>query len=645
MYKPTMKEVVLAVSDDYNIPEVINGLSSDIIESLLDAISSITLENNTKNIKLNTTSLNKELEQSYKLQKLKKNYEDKINNSNELSKQLKEQLDQQSQSYKDQLESFKKERTESMNMLHTSIQQQLKDKIESKTDMITHLKEQIATQKNEISNTTNLYKTLIDNSSCMYELDNKLQLLNTSLEPVVKYHSGTSEEKRVCGEQTVFNLLRDDPRYETAELIDASGDILFKWKNLKCLIEVKNKKILTKEDIHKFIKDVKESCQSDKAINCAVFVSLQTSVFPERSRELIQFDLINNIPVIYTYLSEVDRLHYSMICLDNIVKTTRNDTDKMKQLLSFYQGYYHTVQHMYDYFNKLIKSRQLEIRSMQKEMNTLAMIEESLSQNVNNFSDISNDSVNDNVNDSINDNVNDNVNDSINDNVNNFSDISNNDNGNISDISNNDNGNISDISNNDNGNNMTSDDVLSPIKNKDGFVDEEETEVLDLTTRDSIERSKNKIMEYYINTSLNYYTKIINISDITLHFNITPNILLKKLSGFKSLIANAKYIYFLQRIPINTINKLKLYKTVHGSYPKRPLLIKKYISHRTLTDLGHVLKNKKIMEYIYGFAETHCTKSADVESVDVESDETHCTKSADAESVDVESDETKSKSN
>ena len=58
---------------------------------------------------------------------------------------------------------------------------------------------------------------------------------------------------------------------EEAKLIDtssetATGDFHMHWDNLKCLFEIKNKQIITKEDMSKFARDVNESSKNDHVL-------------------------------------------------------------------------------------------------------------------------------------------------------------------------------------------------------------------------------------------------------------------------------------------------------------------------------------------------------------------------------------------
>ena len=54
--------------------------------------------------------------------------------------------------------------------------------------------------------------------------------------------------------------------------------------------------------MNKFERDVIE-LSTEKKINCAMMISLQTNIFPSQNRNRIKLSIIENVPVIYSYLS------------------------------------------------------------------------------------------------------------------------------------------------------------------------------------------------------------------------------------------------------------------------------------------------------------------------------------------------------
>lgn len=414
----------------------------------------------------------------------------------------------------------------------------LNDKVEQKIKAI----------ENEKNILINMYEKQLSDSKKYIEQQLNLQ---KQLQPIVKMYYGSNEEKGSAGEQTVYNFIRDDPKYDSAILTDksgetATGDLYFSWKDLRCLIEIKNKKRLTVDDMKKFERDVREQKAIGK-INCALFVSLATNDFPGRNKELIQFDVIDNIPVIYTYLSDVKFLHYSFICLSNIVKTITTDLDKYKMLITYYQSYTKKIQYYVMYFGKLIKSHETSIRSLKKELNTLTNLETELISNSNlYFNSI----------------------DVLSNQVNQLDSSSDSDSDSDSDSSN--------------------------SNNSD--------EKLLMSNDEQINESFLKLVNWFIKYSINNKHHP-SISDILTHFNITSYQLIKKFGGYKHLIKEAIKKYLYDNISQETIQQIKNYHTVNGEYPKRQYLTKNYISHRQLTKFGYIIKGKKIMEFIYKFIE------------------------------------------
>ena len=164
------------------------------------------------------------------------------------------------------------------------------------------LKSEIAAQKSTIEQ---LKVNLLDAKLQKKSLDD----INTTLQPVIKFYGSKSstEEKGTAGEKFIYNILTTSDRYTDSVTEDMSGvakhgDLFFKWKQIRCMIEIKNKQTLTNTDIEKFERDIDSSIIS-KNINCAMFISLRTDLFPGKQRNLIQFDYRNNILVTYLSMS------------------------------------------------------------------------------------------------------------------------------------------------------------------------------------------------------------------------------------------------------------------------------------------------------------------------------------------------------
>ena len=185
---------------------------------------------------------------------------------------------------------------------------------------------------------------------------------NAKMEPVNKFFGGTNSEKGTGGEYVIYNMLVTESRYTDAIVEDvhgqtAKGDILFKWRKIACMFEVKNKQVLTNADMEKFERDIK-GLVANNAINCAVFVSLLTGVFPGRTRDIMQVDICERIPVIYLNLDiqngKYSNLHYAIACLEQLVKISGSAGDNVKKLTGHFNNFYIYLQAQNDYFTRQV---------------------------------------------------------------------------------------------------------------------------------------------------------------------------------------------------------------------------------------------------------------------------------------------------
>jgi hypothetical protein len=490
-----------------------------------------------------------------------------INNSNELYKSMVSEKDtidlryrEQASQDKEQLEQERKQIADNITeQVRLTVEQRFKSDLAVAHNTIEHLKEQNKEHQLTINNSNELYKSMVSEKSYMSmgfaSTDKTMKDLSEQIQPIINMYTGSNEEKGTAGEQTVMNILME-PKYESAKVFDTSGeaacgDIHFHWNDLRCLIEVKNKKTITLEDMKKFERDVRNCKESNKNINCAIFVSLCSGQYPGRSRETIQLDMINNVPVIYTYIANLDMLHYSIMCLNNLVKNTKTDSHTMETLMSYYNGYAKHVGKSITYFSKLIKSHETNIKSLKKEINQLTILDEDLASNTELYQ-------------------------------------------------------VQEVS-----------DLLIDEDEEDSLDmgNEEKTEPLDLTAV-GVDSSIDRVVDYYINQSLTQ-KKNPSIVDVIRHFNITTNILLRKLGGIKAIALRANKKYMTNMVSNDVVRRLKLYKIANGGYPKRVELIRDYISHRQLVKIGYVFKGKKIMEAVYAHVENESVVDSVVE-VEVE---------------------------
>jgi hypothetical protein len=144
------------------------------------------------------------------------------------------------------------------------------------------------------------------------EMKQKEQGLH-NLDGIMKYYqSCDNATKGAKGENRVQVLIKE--YYKNCSIQDTSGtshsgDLLLTLQNidLRCLIEVKNKKIITEADINKFIHDISE-CKNN--INCALFISLITDNIPNKGNFYVE--IRNNMPVIYIYLFDPSSIKFAI---------------------------------------------------------------------------------------------------------------------------------------------------------------------------------------------------------------------------------------------------------------------------------------------------------------------------------------------
>jgi len=244
--------------------------------------------------------------------------------------------------------------------------------------------EQINLQKNETiellkNQITELQKITNENYNQKIH-DNLIQ----KLDPIIKFYGGTNSEKGEGGEQIIREILQKETTYSTAIIEDvsnqtATGDIIFTWNKLKCLIEVKNKQRITKGDIEKFERDVIQSIE-DLNINCAIFASLQTNIIPGKSREIVQLEYINGIPILYIYLPPpYKEIHFAIATLEKIIEFASSSINNNEEIIKHFEECYATVINYKKYFDIELQKRQHEIKALHKHLEHFTKLCEQIS--------------------------------------------------------------------------------------------------------------------------------------------------------------------------------------------------------------------------------------------------------------------------
>ena len=343
-----MKNFIIKVNDNFVLPDGISEISPDEWEIILVSISNIL---KTKN-KFDENNLNIEYENKIKL---------KVAENEKLLLEMKNIKND----YEDCL-NFERDK------IRYNLNVEYENKIKLYEDKI-NLKE----------NTLNEYKTIIDNykqSNNKNDIVDLFNNLNDNLKPIYKFYAGTNMEKGNLGEKYVYNLLSNNGYFKDGIIEDTSGqtsrgDIYFKWKKLKCLIEIKNKDYITKEDINKFKKDVLLSSKSLNEVNSAILISLRTNNFYGQTRENIKLEIVNNIPHLYIYLKNNDDIEYAISYLEFINNNKIDHTEKNMILLNYFKQYYNLVSTSIKNYETRITLLEKEIKKLYKEY---ALYKESL---------------------------------------------------------------------------------------------------------------------------------------------------------------------------------------------------------------------------------------------------------------------------
>lgn len=223
-------------------------------------------------------------------------------------------------------------------------------------------KDQIINLQSTISDKDKLYQSTSSSSimQLQSQLTDKLDLLNTRITPLVKPYEGTNKQRGDNGEALVYEYLF--ATFKSAIIKDVSGnahqgDIYFVLNNIKCLFEIKNEVKISLGDIEKFKRDVAE--RSDQlAINCAVFVSLQSGRFPGKPNEELCIDVEKGIPVVYIYLlpNQLSILNYAIYYLQNLLSTKKIEEETSHALVTNVNSYHSIVCFMKDNLDKILST-------------------------------------------------------------------------------------------------------------------------------------------------------------------------------------------------------------------------------------------------------------------------------------------------
>lgn len=583
----------IELDDDYQLPEEISNYTKQQWINLFQFISDLKLNDKKISIKMIEKELKRKIcseyetkiddinsqlkEQNDKYTDLTKKYSALVNNhlseitslEKDLCKKLQnnhaEKINDIITKCKEEIEKYK---VEYENLLSKKeLEYKKKDKYEldnCKKDIEEYKNKIISLQQEKnssLADLTSSHEKIIEQYTSRISLlekimdENKSQIttinkINDGVITLTKFYTGSADEKGILGEDIVRTYLSD--KYIEAIVTDTSsktakGDILFKWRHMKCLLEIKNKKSLTIDDMSKFERDIKEN-NNIACINCGIFISLHTSAFPQRSKEHIQLDYIHNIPVFYIYLQQVQHIDYAILFLSLILQNKNNVNEQTERLLKYFIQLYNKLVEDIKDTNINIQTKQKEIRLLEKKLKLLTIefenIQEDYLKYANDLSDIIVDSEQ-----SQNTKVDQNVN------------------------LNNETNTVSNKSNDITDSNISDDDVKSILY---------------------------KAVVYNLLNSKN-----IELPNISRQCAI-PISRINKISDYKNIINMIKQKYTSEIIDGVVIGKILAFKKKHNHYPTRKDLINSYIiSDSSLRKLNKIVCSKRIIDYI----STYCEKN------------------------------------
>ena len=220
--------------------------------------------------------------------------------------------------------------------------------------------------------------TLKDKEKCLFDVAK-----------IVKYYDfQDTATKGSNGENKIQEIIKS--YYNESIIVDTSGtahsgDLLFTLSNLKCLIEVKNKKHITEGDISKFLSDVENN---SKEINCALFISLISSNIPTKGNFYIEIK--NSLPIIYIYtydnssiLFAIETLVFLTNKFINITKKSRTEQQLSDETIALIYNNFNTMKYESDRINGIIIH-------LEKQIAQLKISKKNLNGRVNNIKDFYN---------------------------------------------------------------------------------------------------------------------------------------------------------------------------------------------------------------------------------------------------------------
>jgi ABC-type transporter MlaC component len=228
------------------------------------------------------------------------------------------------------------------------------------------------------------------------QYNNSLSNIHNILEVLNK--EKTNIEKGIIGEAIVYNYLYDKIKINHEWSIENvskdgnnSSDIEIKYKNLNCVIEVKNIKTNMVEGNMKKFNEVYIN-NDIKKYNCGLFISLKSDFGPSTNLHDFSIKVINNKYVIYLANTE-SNLEKIIIALDVLnymlsLNENYNEINIIMELLSNQMKNYNTIVGDINKASSALKSSLTNIKKYKEDIYKFLERKKSNSVNINNMFEI-----------------------------------------------------------------------------------------------------------------------------------------------------------------------------------------------------------------------------------------------------------------
>ncbi len=246
------------------------------------------------------------------------------------------------------------------------------------------------TKDNEKKDISHNDKLLIELNTSINELKDKTEKY---IKPLIEFHHG-GVEKGKNAELVVKTLFEDN--FKMSKIIDLSdkgkaGDLIVYIDSIGILVEVKNKSVVSTEDINKFYLDI-ETNQEEFNLNCGIFISHKTHKFPNVSHDKIYIETkkIGNkaIPVMFLYLDSHQSFLFGVKSLVNLARNVKDVNKDIYLNCNVIKKSYSVHKSNYDFIEEQIKGKNKEIKVLTKQLEEIKKILKDMNFIINKNADI-----------------------------------------------------------------------------------------------------------------------------------------------------------------------------------------------------------------------------------------------------------------